>query len=95
MQDKENILCFALIVLTVLICLKLFYDSDTFQLKCIVSDVDGNKYCIRERKNMKKASDLLAKTTVNMTKLVEYLEKKFPDNENIIFLAKNYNPKKK
>jgi len=94
MQDKENILCFALIVLTVSICLKLFYDSDTFQLKCIVSDVDGNKYCIRERKNMKKASDLLAKTTVNMTKLVEYLEKKFPDNENIIFLAKNYNPKK-
>lgn len=94
MQDKENILCFVLIVLTLSICLKLYYDSDTFQLKCIVSDVDGNKYCIRERKNMKKASDLLAKTTINMTKLVEYLEKKFPDNENVIFLVKNYNPKK-
>ena len=54
MQDKENILCFALIILTLSICLKLYYDSDTFHLRCIMSDVDGNKYCIRERKNMKK-----------------------------------------
>lgn len=94
MQDKENILCVALIVLTVLICFKLYYDSDTFQLKCIVSDVDGNKYCIRERKNMKKASDLLARTTVNMTKLVKHLEDKFPDKEHVKFLANNYNSTK-
>lgn len=94
MQDKENILCVALIVLTVLICFRLYYDSDTFQLKCIVSDVDGNKYCVRERKNMKKASDLLAKTTVNMTNLVKHLEDNFPDEENVKFLAKNYNSTK-
>jgi hypothetical protein len=94
MQDRENILCYALVILTIIVCSKLYYDSDTFQLKCIVSDVDSNKYCVRERKNMKKASNLLAQTTSNMTKLVAHLEKKFPSDGNVIFLVKNYNPKR-
>jgi len=94
MQYRENILCYALVLLTIIICLKLYYDSDTFNLKCIVSDIDSNKYCVRERKNMKKASNLLAQTTTNMTKLVSHLEKNFPSDKNVIFLVKNYNPKR-
>ncbi len=31
------------------IALKMYFESDAFNLKCIVSDVDGNKYCVRER----------------------------------------------
>ena len=43
---------------------------------------------------MKKASNLLAQTTTNMTKLVSHLEKNFPSDKNVIFLVKNYNPKR-
>lgn len=90
----SNILCYVIIVLTLIICAKIYYESDTFQLKCIVSDVDGNKYCVRERKNLKKASDLLASTTQKMTLLVKHLNEKFPSKENVRFLVANYNPKK-
>ena len=43
----------------IMICLVLFisyyiyYDNiESFQLKCIVSDIDGNKYCVRERNKL-------------------------------------------
>ena len=32
--------------------LKIYSESDYFNLKCIISDVDGKKYCVRERKNI-------------------------------------------
>ena len=76
-------------------CLYCYVDASiSFQLKCIVSDVDGNKYCVRERKNMKKAADLLAKVTQKCVKLVEFVHKKYPDDENVKRLFNNFNPKK-
>jgi hypothetical protein len=43
---------------------------------------------------MKEASDLLAKTTVKMKKLVEFVDEKYPDKPNIRRLVKKFNPKK-
>lgn len=94
MQNSENVIGYTLIFLTIVICMKLYYDSDTFQLKCIVSNVDGNKYCVRERKNIQKASDLLANTTTKMTKLVKHLAETYPANKNVTFLVNNYDPSK-
>jgi|TARA_B110000285_G_C15134105_1_gene625677 hypothetical protein len=91
---NENIICYLLIVIIVIISIKSYYDSDLFQLKCIISDVNGKKYCVRERKNIKKASDLLAITTKNMTTLVNYLINKYPDKECAVLLHKNFNPGK-
>ena len=42
------------------IALKMYLESDAFNLKCIVSNVDGNKYCVRERAKLQMAADLLA-----------------------------------
>ena len=72
-MNKDNILMWVMILFIGIILYKLYIDSDYFQLKCIVSTVDGDKYCVRERKNMKEATDLLAKTTVKMKKLVDYV----------------------
>lgn len=91
---KENYLGYAIIIFIIIIIIKLYYDSDIFQLKCIVSDINGKKYCVRERKNIKKASNLLAETTENMNKLINYLGKTYPEKENVKFLIKNYNPQK-
>ena len=65
-----------------------------FQLKCIISDVDGESYCVRETAKLTLVADLLAKTTQNMKKLVKYLGEKYPERENIKRLVKNFNPKK-
>ena len=84
--------CF-LALLVVGVGLKIYFESDSFNLKCIVSDVDGNKYCVRERAKLQLAADLLATTTQNLKKLVVYLGKTFPDRDNCIRLVKNFNPK--
>lgn len=71
-----------------------FMNTDEFQLKCIVSGIDGNKYCVRERANLKKASDLLAKTTVKCKELVAYVYKKYPENPVVQRLKKGFNPQR-
>jgi len=65
-----------------------------FQLKCIISDEDGNKYCVRERFRIDDAADLLAKTTQKCKELVEYMKNKYPDKDNVKRLVDGFNPKK-
>ncbi len=83
-----------MILLIIIISYKIYKDSDFFQLKCVMSTVDGNKYCVRERAQINAASDLLAQTTVNMKQLVKHLEQKYPEQENVKKLVSNFNPKK-
>ena len=49
---KIDILGYVIIFFIVVVCLKLYQDSDMFNLKCIISTVDGNKYCVRERERL-------------------------------------------
>ena len=91
---KDDVLGYIIILFIVFICYRLYLDSDFFHLKCIISDVNGKKYCVRERKNMKLASDILAKTSDKMKKLVHYLENKYKDNETVDRLVYKFNPNK-
>jgi hypothetical protein len=91
---NEDILGYIIIALVIFISYKIYIDSDLFQLKCIVSTVDGDKYCVRERKNVQQASDLLAKITDRMKKVVEYVNQKHPEKENVKRLVKRFNPRK-
>ena len=63
-------------------------------MKCIVSTVDGNKYCVRERSKIQAAADLLASITDKCKELVKYATKHHPDEENVQMLARNFNPTK-
>ena len=65
-----------------------------FQLKCIISEEDGNKYCVRERSKINDAADLLAKTTEKCKQLVEYMKNKYPNKDNVKRLVDGFNPKK-
>jgi predicted metal-dependent hydrolase len=91
---KHDILGYSLFFFILIISYKLYTESDYFNLKCIISTVDGEKYCVRERKNMTEASDLLAKIVNKMNILIEKLKEKYPEQENVKYLVKNYNPKK-
>ena len=87
---------FAIVVFVVFsICIYSYVlNTDQFQLKCVVSGVDGNKYCVRERNKVKKAADLLAKTTEKCKKLVEYVYQKYPENPFCQRLKSGFNPQK-
>ena len=87
-----NILGYVLIALIALICIRVYQNSDAFQLKCVVSEVDGNKYCVRERAKLVMAADLLAQCTVNMKKLVDHMEKTYPDQDNVRRLVAGFDP---
>ena len=93
-MNKEDILGYVIIILVLFISYKIYIDSDIFQLKCIVSTVDGEKYCVRERTNVQNASDLLARTAEKMKKVVEHVDKKYKDKENVRRLVSKFNPKK-
>lgn len=89
-----NILAYVLIFLVMVLSYKIYQDSDMFQLKCILSDVDGNKYCVRERNKLELAADLLAQATEKCKHLVKYVGEKHPNNADVKRLVKNFNPKK-
>ena len=91
---KLSIFGIIVLIFVVVIILKIYRESDMFQLKCIVSDIDGNKYCVRERNKLELVADLLANVTNNMKDLVEHLKITFPDRENVKRLVSNFNPKK-
>ena len=83
---------FIIILFILLIALKMYTDSDEFNLRCIVSTVDGKKYCVRERNQVQKASDLLARTTEKLGYLVENVGQRYPDRDNVKKLVQNFNP---
>ena len=92
--DKESILFYIIIGFVLLVCLKMYYESETHNLKCIISDVDGERYCVRERAKLELAADLLANVTQRCKELVIYCGKKHPDNEEVQRLLQKFNPKK-
>lgn len=96
-MNKEDILGYIIIILILFISYKIYRESDIFQLKCIMSTVDGDKYCVRERKDVQAASDLLASITEKMKALVKYLDEKYPKEsgkDNVRRLVQKFNPKK-
>ena len=89
-----NVFGYMMIAFVVAIGLKIYFESDAFNLKCIVSDVDGNKYCVRERAKLELAADLLARVTNKLKDLVKHMGENYPDRENVKRLVKGFNPKK-
>jgi len=89
-----NILGYIMIIFVIVISIKIYHESDMFQLKCIISDVDGETYCVRERAKLELAADKLAQVNNNMTKVVNHCKEKYPNKENIRRLSTGYNPKK-
>jgi hypothetical protein len=86
---------YALVLFVVGLCLWYYYqNSDAIQLKCVVSTVDGNQYCVRERAQLQEAADLLAKVTTKCKSLVTYMSEKHPDDDRTQRLVSNFNPKK-
>jgi hypothetical protein len=86
---------YAIIGLVLVVCAYSYiYNSDAFQLKCVVSSIDGNKYCVRERAKVQEAADLLASVTNKCKDLVEYMVQKHPDDERSHLLQNGFNPQR-
>jgi hypothetical protein len=91
---SNNILNLLLIIFIIIIAIKLYLNSDSFNLRCIISDINGNTYCVRDRAKLHLAANKLAQVNINLNKLVNHLAKKYPNESNVKRLIKGYNPKK-
>ena len=91
---KINYLGVILVVLMICFGYKMYKDSDSFNLRCVISKVDGNTYCVRERSKLELAADLLAEATSNMKKLVKYVGENHASNPAVKRLVENFNPDK-
>jgi hypothetical protein len=93
-MGKHNIFFYIFLTFILFLCLVIYYQSDAFDLKCIISSRDGNRYCVREREKMELAANLLADVTQKMKDTVEYLKQKKPEDPRTQRLVKGFNPKK-
>jgi len=81
-------------LLLLIIFIYYYYYYDYTELKCVISGVDGNTYCVRERQpdKIQQAADLLAETTNKCIKLIDYMVETYPNNNDVIRLKNNFNP---
>ena len=79
---NSDLLGYVMISLIVIISYKMYTESDLFHLKCIISEVDGNKYCVRERNKLELAADKLAQVNNNMKDLVKHCSENFTNKDN-------------
>jgi hypothetical protein len=93
-MDKYTIFFYIFLGFVLLLCLRIYYDSDAFNLKCIIASKDGNRYCVREREKLELAADLLASVTQKCKEMVAYMKEKHPDDPRVVRLVEGFNPKK-
>ena len=70
-----------LILFVVGFIIKIYFESDMFHLKCIVSNEDGNTYCVRESPKLELVAGLLARTTEKLKQLVAFLKELLQHSE--------------
>jgi hypothetical protein len=90
----SNIFNLVLFMFIFILAYKIYKESDHFNLRCIISDVNGNTYCVRDRNKLQLAADKLATINIRMNELVEHLKEKYPERDNVKRLVKGYNPRK-
>jgi hypothetical protein len=93
-MEKHSIFFYIFLIFILFFCLIIYYQSDAFNLKCIIASKDGNRYCVRERQKLELAANLLATVTQKMKDMVSYMKEKHPSDPRTIRLIEGFNPKK-
>ena len=91
-MENQTIFYYIFLGFILVICLKIYSESDSFQLTCIIAEKDGNRYCVRERSKLELAANLLATVTEKCKKMVKYMKETHPDDERVKKLVEGFNP---
>jgi hypothetical protein len=79
-------------VLAVMIVILVMYVRQHYGEVEIVKASDGRRYVVRKLADRKRAAELLAAINVKLTRLVQHMVAKFPDDADVARLHDNYNP---
>ena len=92
-MEKHSIFFYIFVIFVLFLCLRIYYESDAYNLKCIIASKDGNRYCVREREKLELAANLLAEVTAKCKDLVKYMKQKHASDPRVIKLVEGFNPK--
>jgi predicted metal-dependent hydrolase len=90
----DQVFVVIVVVFVLYVSYTIYNESDYFQLKCIISDVNSKKYCVRERKKLKEASNLLAQVAEKLETLIRNMKRDLPDDEMVRRIATKFNSNK-
>jgi hypothetical protein len=93
-MHKDELMFYVIVILVIGAAAYIYFSDDTLDLKCIVSTVDGNKYCVRDREKVQDAADLLAKVATKCKGLVDYVAEKYPEEPCAQRLKSGFKPDK-
>ena len=93
-RSWSDIIAWVITCIIVLATIRTWLRDADDSLVCVISSVDGEKYCVREREKINAAADLLANTSQKMTRVVNHCVAREPDDERVRRLAKRYRPGK-
>ena len=90
MNEFITIIIATIIVLSIFV----FYESKYSELTYIKSSIDNTEYLVRNRKDKKKAANILAKIKKGLLELVRHLELNNGSDVRVVRLVKKFKPKK-
>lgn len=83
-----------LMVVAVCLLAGIVWNSDAFNLTCVISKKDGNTYCVRDVGKVSESADLLADVTQRMRHLVRHMGEEMPTDARVKRLVGNFNPQR-
>lgn len=93
-MQNQDILAYLFIGFIVFVMAQMYFNTPEFQLKCIISSIDGEKYCVRERSKLNDAADLLAKVTGRCKQMVQYMKEKHSSDPRVKRLVEGFSETK-
>ena len=75
----------------ILIALCLFYVQKRASEVRYVQAFDGRSYLVQNKKGSRRAADILARLNAKIERLLEYLERKYPEKQKVRTLRHKYN----
>jgi WLM domain len=73
------------------IILFIFVKGTLTEVAFVVSKIDGNRYLVQNFEDKHLAADLLADISKDLSTLVKHMHAKYPDNEDVQRLRRNFN----
>uniref|UniRef100_A0A6C0JCN7 WLM domain-containing protein n=1 Tax=viral metagenome TaxID=1070528 RepID=A0A6C0JCN7_9ZZZZ len=81
-----------IIIVILVLCFFIHYESQYSELTYVVSSIDGESYLVRNREDKQRACDLLATIKKNLNSIVKYLEKNNISDPKVKRLVSKYRP---
>lgn len=88
----KNSFLLLIILIIIGVSASMYYEGFTNDVEYVKSNQDHRSYLVRNLPDKTSAADLLSLIRGRLIKFVKYMKKKYPEDDRIIRLAKNFNP---